>query len=372
MKQLMLMLAAALFACNTTTSPTEVTPDGRQEPIIVNPVSPEASVVANRCDAFLDINRRAISGSNVIRVKVEWKSGSFKRVRVKFLINADGLPRFIHIERFVVNGTPFEVELELPKCGVDYQVWVYIEGLDENDNILAQCDGSVWAKARCEDVCEDPGKPKTSCNGTWIYDSVQCKWSCDYDECIEQQCGECQTWDPVACKCTGSCTCTPCETHALSVEPSRVEDTFCLSMDGSHSYVMTANGSHRTYEAGKNKFCWQLDCEETLAWSVAMTDLSCGYLETCQQFRGTEVGECTNECEAPPVQNFTLERPFGSPTSECAYFGTYVPTGMGPAAFWVTKCGRFYEVTHSPWTQGQCTNGQDVSHSTPCWCALED
>jgi hypothetical protein len=79
----------------------------------------------------------------------------------------------------------------------------------------------------------------------------------------------------------------------------------------------------------------------------------------------TWVGEC-RECEIPPDYNLTVDRPLGNPRSECAYFGDYVPGT--PADFWVTKCGKFYEVTESKWLGPTCSNGKDVSHRTPCKC----
>jgi hypothetical protein len=45
----------------------------------------------------------------------------------------------------------------------------------------------------------------------------------------------------------------------------------------------------------------------------------------------------------------------------------------GPGGFYITKCGLFYQwgQTHPP-TDGQCENGQDVSHITECICEEDD
>ena len=367
MKYAWYMLLAVMLCCTTSTSPDPTIPQ-TQEVIVNVPEGVEVSTT-DRCDGFIQINRRAV-GNNRVRVKVEWEEGRFDYVRVKFLINDGGLPRFIHIERRIDNGTAFEVDLVLPKCGVDYKVYVYIEGMS-GDAIAAQCDGSVQINMRCGDECFKPPEPTEDCDGYWFWNEQRCNWVCREDRCYPQECGECQTWDPVACECTGSCACTPCEFAALDVVDTRTEDIFCLNMDGSLPYTMSANGSSIPYDAGFNQFCWQLDCEETLSWSVLMQDACEGLPVTCHQFSGSEVGECDDPiCEPPNRQTLSLSSPIGPPQAECAYFGSYVPTGTGPAAFWVTKCGKGYEVTSSPWLASTCTNGKDVSHTTPCWCEV--
>lgn len=97
--------------------------------------------------------------------------------------------------------------------------------------------------------------------------------------------------------------------------------------------------------------------------------------EDCDEEPPCEGQECEPEppqCPAPSEQNFSLPRPIGNPTAECSYFGSYTPNGEGTPSFYVTKCGLFYEVTHGPWDEAQCSNGQLVSHSTPCYCSVND
>jgi hypothetical protein len=55
----------------------------------------------------------------------------------------------------------------------------------------------------------------------------------------------------------------------------------------------------------------------------------------------------------------------GNPAAECGIFGA--KPGL-PAAFYITKCGQFYELTHERPTFQKCSNGQDVSHITGCLC----
>lgn len=90
--------------------------------------------------------------------------------------------------------------------------------------------------------------------------------------------------------------------------------------------------------------------------------------------RECEGCECDNSCvqceDVPPEHSFSLSKAIGNPRAECSYFGDYVPGS--PGAFYVTKCGTFYEVTLSPWTSALCSNGQELSHSTGCVCDGEE
>lgn len=90
--------------------------------------------------------------------------------------------------------------------------------------------------------------------------------------------------------------------------------------------------------------------------------------------------DTTGVSEAP----FSLDRPLGNPSSECAYFGNFVPVGGGfdivdgvlvattDAAFAIVKSGRaFYGVTVGV-ADGDALNLPDtknaVSHVTYCGC----
>ena len=73
------------------------------------------------------------------------------------------------------------------------------------------------------------------------------------------------------------------------------------------------------------------------------------------------------ECRPPPEQSFELNRPLGNRRAECRFFGEDFVPGS-PGDFFVTKCGKFYEVTHEPFVGATCSNGKDVSHSTSCVC----
>ena len=176
--------------------------------------------------------------------------------------------------------------------------------------------------------CVQPESPGPNC--TW--NEPDCKWECTPLPCEpvgEPECPE-QTWDYVLCKWVGPCTCTPPE-DPVCTQYCTYDDTTCL---------------------------WDCDyptCGECQTWNP----------ETCAC-----EGECPPpDCVIPPEHNFSMSSSVGNPAAECGLFDL-IPSGDTPVIY-ITKCGLFYEVTHNPWALGQCSNGQDVSHSTPCYCPEE-
>jgi hypothetical protein len=85
-------------------------------------------------------------------------------------------------------------------------------------------------------------------------------------------------------------------------------------------------------------------------------------------FQAPSGEDCPSQCELPGPGEGELDLPNANPRTECGHFGL-VP---GEGGFFVTKCGQFYQwgASHPP-LDGQCTNGQDVSHVYECDCPPE-
>lgn len=106
--------------------------------------------------------------------------------------------------------------------------------------------------------------------------------------------------------------------------------------------------------------CGEVDYYEFRSYADCDPDLTC--YEAVFTVEGVEC-----PCVPPEEQFFKHKPPYGPPAAECAAFGDYVPAETA-AAFYVVKCGNWYLVTHEPYLEATCPNGQDVSHITPCGC----
>jgi hypothetical protein len=85
-------------------------------------------------------------------------------------------------------------------------------------------------------------------------------------------------------------------------------------------------------------------------------------------------GGCEQE---PPTHSGPLDLPNANPRTECAAFGGVPACGVDTDLvtstecepdWWMTKCGQWYEVGPEHWDPNTCSNGQEVSHRTPCDC----
>jgi hypothetical protein len=89
--------------------------------------------------------------------------------------------------------------------------------------------------------------------------------------------------------------------------------------------------------------------------------------DACEEWEDTfQAPSCPPVCELPDSGEGELDLPNANPETECGHFGL-VP---GDGGFYITKCGQFYQwgTSHPP-ADGQCTNGQDVSHIRECDCS---
>jgi hypothetical protein len=332
MKYLIATLFAMLIACETPVMPDATVPVQEEKVIVNQQVSPPSEPgVLRHCKAIIIEQRRIQDGMLVLEYTLG-EGVEYDEVRVKVLaeLGDTGTLKLIKIYRDLSPGTVHR--LVIPKdtlaCDNRYRLAVWVEGT--RGDLLDQCDGRVNFKYACEPnpectTCECRGDCPTVCMphtepecANCIWDPVLCTWDCNCDGCIREQCNECQEWNPTLCTCVGECPpCTP---------DSRPECSNC--------------------EWNTDLCTWVCDCPE---------------------------------CDIPPDQ--TIDRtcgpsvracgPLGPPAAECSYFGAYTPSGDGPPLFWVTKCGLGYEVSHTRWNASSCTNGQDVSHRTPCWCAID-
>jgi hypothetical protein len=168
------LLIAAFLACEAE-APTAATPITEfQAEVVINEPGPISEGGDKPCDILQVVQRRPKSrDSNIVVLEVR-SNREFKDVYVKFLTNDGGLPRLLHIERGIRLDEVFEVEVQLPKCGTRYQVFVFVEGIIGDK--LIQCDGSVDLIMSCVDDC-------TTC---------ECRGDCP-EPCPEERCNECQT-----------------------------------------------------------------------------------------------------------------------------------------------------------------------------------
>ena len=128
-----------------------------QQEVIVN-VVPEQDDSEGPTDCeVINITARRSGGDNRVILKVE-PSLTFDRMYAKFLIDDSGLVRIIHIERDLEPFRRTETTITLPTCGVEYQVFVYVEGTIGDR--LYQCDGSVKLTEPCPLPPEPPSPPK--------------------------------------------------------------------------------------------------------------------------------------------------------------------------------------------------------------------
>lgn len=166
----------------------------------------------------------------------------------------------------------------------------------------------------------------------------------------------------------------PCDVDALNAE-ARAHKQRCDAAGGEYTFEINVRECKLIDECKIPPPC---DVDKLRA-EVRERKAKCEANDGTYRFRIDEdacriIDECIPnppECKVPEVQSFRTERSIGDPRAECSFFGNYVPTD-GPGDFFVTKCGLFYQVTHDPFEGEKCSNGQDVSHSTPCVCAPED
>ena len=132
-------------ACQDSPMSASVIP---QEEVIVNaiPSNEEGDDEAKGCEV-LQVKQRRSGGNNTIILEV-WPTLEFDRLYAKFLTGDRGLPKILHIERNLPSHERLEITIPLPECGVEYQVFVYVEGTIGDK--LYQCDGSVNLIKPCE------------------------------------------------------------------------------------------------------------------------------------------------------------------------------------------------------------------------------
>lgn len=256
--------------------------------------------------------------------------------------------------------------------------------------------------------CIQPDPPKCL-YGPAIWDAVACEWSCpECESCVDSS-------ESVSCTVLPG----PATPTALPPGPQSYEincDAYA-SHEGTFSLTVGQTNVMNKDFTGQKTFKHLVPCSDgdfttKFFATVYNSDSSCDGIEPCGEDKDNgeipkcdctlipcpplhhrhagdckcwcdPVGEpeCLNQvwdeatcswigecpvCELPPEQSFARRRPFGNPQAECAHFGPYIPGR--PGDFFVKKCGKFYELHHSYPGTGQCSNGQDLSHITPCIC----
>lgn len=224
------------FGCNDTTlGPDGVaTVEAQQREVVVNGTEATGEGPTD-CELLRVVQRRPKSrDSNIVVLEIS-PTQQFDKLWVKFITSEGGYPVILHIEKAPPVDQVFEVEITLPRCGVEYQVYVFVEG-NIGDKIH-QCDGSLSLTMKCEleppctdcvKTC-DPPPPKPCPEATWLdyptcdwteckeeceptdeplckryctWNTETCEWDCDYPDC-----GEYYFFSWEECKCEGKAVC---------------------------------------------------------------------------------------------------------------------------------------------------------------------
>lgn len=176
---------------------------------------------------------------------------------------------------------------------------------------------------------------------------------------------ECPACPDVTC-CNSGCDCDevnpPRSDYDLLGGPHEPTHAFGWATNGEYEIRLMASNGETTWKKDSTTVCSK--CLEGPASFHLYYDLT-DHSATSAWVEVERLGECSCDL-APPDHSFQVAEPLGSPEAECAYFGATPADGLG--AFYMTKCGLWYEVTNEPYTDALCGNGQAVSHSTACNC----
>ncbi len=315
----MLLLCIVMGGCDgdTTVGPDPILAPPA-DPVVVVPVvqeKPKAPEMPRHC-ARIDVKQRRIIGVDglLVTFKVEaYVTGEYKRFYVKVMTDdIDYLPRLIGIKNIKpgISEFSFRFPSDTPyhrRLGLT--VWVEAQTGDRLD----QCDAMLFVTFKRE-IPPPPPPPPEECEKTPVPEGFR----------------DCEPGQGMACGVTPP---KPC----------------CVWVQAECKWVCDEIPPLPCPPVGEPECPEQRWDTELCAW----------------------VGECLQGgCSVPPVHNFKAPRSLGNPQAECEHFGNFEPAGMWEhGEFHVTKCGLFYEVTHSHWWKSKCSNGQRVSHRTKCICA---